>query len=90
MAGGIREISSGGYGMSDFDGSITRRTKVTEALLWLGAGLVTFAVHAGAVAWLLRGDPVVAADNSSPAAIMIEFAAVPEAVQAARDEIAPD
>ncbi|MCA6110816.1 energy transducer TonB family protein [Bradyrhizobium cenepequi] len=76
--------------MNDFNGSITRPAKVTEALLWLAAGLVTVGVHAGAVAWLLRGEVVVAADNSPPAAIMIEFAAVPEAIQATRDEITPD
>jgi protein TonB len=76
--------------MNDFNGSITRRTKVIEVLLWLAAGLVTFGVHAGALACLLRGDPVVAADNSPPAAIMIEFAAMPEAVQAEGHEITPD
>ncbi|MGX9431148.1 MULTISPECIES: energy transducer TonB [Bradyrhizobium] len=76
--------------MNDFNGSITRRAKVSEALLWLAAGLVTVGVHAGAVAWLLRGKVVVAADNSPPAAIMIELAAAPEAIQAARNEITPD
>ncbi|MCA1454617.1 energy transducer TonB [Bradyrhizobium sp. BRP22] len=76
--------------MNDFNGSITRRARVIEALLWLAAGLVTFGVHAGAVAWLLRADAVVAADNSPPTAIMIELAAVPEAAQTGPDEITPD
>jgi protein TonB len=69
---------------------ITRRARVMEALLWSGAALVTLGAHAGVVAWMLRADPVVAADNSPPAAIMVEVAAAPEAVQTEKDEITPD
>ena len=76
--------------MIDFNSSITRRTKTMEALLWSGAALLTLGAHAGAVAWMLRADPVVAADNSPPAAIMVEVAAAPEAVQTENDEINPD
>jgi protein TonB len=76
--------------MMDFNSSITRRTRVTEALMWSGAALVMFGAHAWAVAWMLRTDPVVAADNSPPAAIMIEIAAASESMQAEKDEISPD
>lgn len=76
--------------MIDFNGSITRRAKAIETLLWSGAALVTFGVHAGAVAWMLRADPVAAADNSPPAAIMVEMADAPEAMQTEKNEITPD
>jgi protein TonB len=79
-----------GKAVNNFDGSITYRAKVAEALLWVGAGVVAFGLHAGIMVWLLRGEPVVAADNSPPAAIMIEFAAAPEAVQAEQNEVSPD
>lgn len=76
--------------MIDFNRSISRRAKVVEVLLWSGAALVTLGAHAGAVAWMLRIDPVVAADSSPPAAIMVEVASAPEAVQTEKDDINPD
>jgi protein TonB len=76
--------------MIDFNGSITRRTRILEVILWSGAALVTLGVHTGAVAWMLRSDPVVAADSSPPAAIMVEIASAPEAIQTEKDEINPD
>jgi protein TonB len=72
------------------NGWIGRRTQVIEALGWSGAALLTLGIHAGAVAWMLRSEPVVAADSSPPAAIMIELAAAPEAMQTTQDEISPD
>jgi periplasmic protein TonB len=77
-------------GKRDFGGWITPRTQMLEVAIWLGASLVTCGGHATAVAWMLRGEPVVAADNSPPAAIMIELAAAPEAVAAERNEITAD
>jgi protein TonB len=76
--------------MNDFDSSISRRTKIIEALLWSGAALVTLGAHSGAVAWMLRADPVVAVDSSPPAAIMVEVAAAPESMQTEKDEVTPD
>jgi protein TonB len=75
--------------MIDFSGSITRKTKVAEVLVWAGAVVVSFGLHTGTVAWMLRAEPVVIGDNA-PAAIMIEIAAAPEAMQTEKDEIAPD
>lgn len=76
--------------MNDANGFVTRRARIIEALVWSGAALVTLGAHAGAVVWMLRSDPVVAADSSPPAAIMVEVAAAPEAVQTEKDEITPD
>ncbi len=76
--------------MIDFNGSITRKAKVLDALLWAGAALVTLGLHAGAVAWMLRANPVIAADNSPPAAIMVEVADATQAVATEMNEITPD
>ena len=76
--------------MTDFNSSITRHTKAIEVVLWIGAALLTLGVHAGAVAWMLHVDPVVAADSSPPAAIMVEMADAAEAVRTVKDEITPD
>jgi len=74
----------------DFDRSLSRRTRAIEVLLWSGAALVTLSVHAGALAWMLRADPLVAADSAPPAAIMVEVASAAEAIQTEKDEINPD
>jgi len=76
--------------MRDFNSSITRHTKAIEAVLWIGAALLTLGVHAGAVAWMLHVDPVAAADSSPPAAIMVEMADAAEAMRTEKDEITPD
>lgn len=52
--------------------------------LWAFAAIVTLLAHVGAVAWAMRETPVAAADDSPPAAIMIELA--PEAVAPEIDE----
>lgn len=65
-------------------------SKLGEALLWTTAGLSVFLAHAGALAMLLREPPIEAADDSPPAAIMIEMAAEPVAEQVEEEQIAPD
>ncbi len=75
--------------MSNPGGFVTRDTKIFEAALWIAAGLVTTVTYAGIVAWMLRSDPVVAADNAPPAAIMIELADA-QAAHTEMNEITPD
>ncbi len=57
----------------------SRAARMGEVALWSAAGLVVFAAHAYAVALMLREPEAVLADDSPPAAIMIELAAEPEA-----------
>ena len=76
--------------MSVASGFITREGKIAEIVLWIAAIFVTVGIHAGAVAWMLRAAPVVAADNAAPAAIMLELADAPEAAMTEMNEIAPD
>lgn len=76
--------------MTDFNSSISRRTKALEMFGWSVAALLMMGAHAGAVAWMLLPDPVVPAEDSAPAAIMVDMAAVPEAIVTARTDISPD
>lgn len=76
--------------MNDPGGFITRAVKIAETVLWIAAVLVTAGIHVGVVAWMLRAQPVVAADNVPPAAIMIEFAEAPQAAYTEMNEITPD
>ena len=43
-------------------------------------------VHAGAVVWMLRADPVAAADSSPPAAIMVEMADASESIRIEKEQ----
>lgn len=61
-----------------------------ELLLWTSAALCVAAVHAGAVALLLREPEMVAEDAAPPAAIMIELAPEPVAVVTEEEQIVPD
>ncbi|TDR88892.1 energy transducer TonB family protein [Enterovirga rhinocerotis] len=56
---------------------------------WACAGTVALAVHVAALAWLVRAEPVESPDQPL-AAIEIEFAPVPEAVQSDAPNIAAD
>ena len=76
--------------MSNFDASIGRGTRAAEAALWVCAGVVMLTVHVGGAAWLLRAPSAMVAEDSPPAAIMIELAPEPEAVFTEANEIAPD
>lgn len=61
-----------------------------ELLLWTSAALCVAAVHAGAVALLLREPEMVAEDAAPPAAIMIELAPEPVAEVTEEEQIVPD
>lgn len=63
------------------------RMSIGGAVLWLGAGILAVAGHAGALAWALREPPVAMADNAPPPAIMIELAAAPESINTDVNEI---
>ncbi|KQQ56498.1 energy transducer TonB [Rhizobium sp. Leaf311] len=57
------------------------RSRLGEVALWTVAGVLTLSVHAGAAYYLMQEPPVPEADGGPPAAIMIELAALPEAVE---------
>lgn len=61
-----------------------------ELLLWTSAALCVAAVHAGAVALLLREPEMVAEDAAPPVAIMIELAPEPVAEVTKEEQIVPD
>lgn len=65
----------------------TRAVRVAETVLWTGAALFVLTAHVGGAAWLMREQPMVAADDAPPAAIMIELADEPEAVNTEENEI---
>lgn len=64
--------------------------RVGELALWTIAGLVMLTVHVGAAAYLMQEEPALPADNSPPAAIMIELAPEPEAANTEEEQISPD
>ncbi len=76
--------------MTGWADSLRHRTRVSEIVLWGGAGLVMLAVHVGAAAWALHDAPVRMAADSPPPAIMLELAPTPEAVKTEETNIAPD
>lgn len=67
-----------------------RHSRVGEILLWSFAAFVMLSVHAGLAALLLREPAPTAAQDSPPAAIMIEMAAMPESVDTTENVINPD
>ena len=76
--------------MTDWGSSIGRGVRVGETLLWTSAALLVLTAHVGAAAWLMREQPISAADASPPPAIMIELAPEPEAAVTEKTEISPD
>lgn len=76
--------------MNGYSGSISRGTRAAEASLWVFAGLLMLTAHVSGAVWLLREQPVILADDTPPAAIMIEMAPIPEAVFTEANEVAPD
>ncbi len=64
--------------------------KLRELALWGTAGAVVLAAHVAAAALLIQADPDMPSDNSPPAAIMIELAPEPEAVNTEQEQISPD
>lgn len=70
--------------------SIGVRESFSELALWAGASLLVLSLHVGAAMWLLREPDIIAADDTPPAAIMIELAETPEATETEENEISPD
>ncbi len=70
--------------------SIGVRESFSELALWAGASLLVLSFHVGAAMWLLREPDMIAADDTPPAAIMIELAETPEATETEENEISPD
>ena len=66
------------------------RGGVSELALWTAASILVLSLHVGAAIWLLREPEMIAADNAPPAAIMIELAETPEAIETEENEITPD
>lgn len=64
--------------------------RLGELALWTGASALVLAVHIGAAAAILHKEPAEAGDNAPPAAIMIELAAEPEAVETEEEQITED
>ncbi|MGK6314456.1 cell envelope integrity protein TolA [Neorhizobium sp. DT-125] len=64
--------------------------RVGELALWGAAGLVMLTVHYGAALYLMREEPVSPSESAPPAAIMIELAPEPEAVNTEEEQISPD
>lgn len=67
--------------MSESSLSGSRRSRLGELALWTTAALLTLSVHAGGAYYLMQEQPEPDADSGPPAAIMIELAALPEAVE---------
>ena len=70
--------------------SIGVRESFSELALWAGASLLVLSLHVGAAMWLLREPDMIAADDTPPAAIMIELAETPEATETEENELSPD
>jgi protein TonB len=64
-----------------------KRAKISEITLWSGSALAVMAIHVGTAIWLMRAEPMLAADNSPPPAIMIELAETPEATETEQTDI---
>ncbi|MEJ5082063.1 energy transducer TonB [Ochrobactrum sp. MYb379] len=76
--------------MTGGDDSVQTVSRAAYIALWVGAGLIVLSVHIGIAMWLLREPEMLAADNTPPAAIMIELADTPEAAMTEENEISPD
>ncbi|MND62677.1 hypothetical protein D3C80_539670 [compost metagenome] len=68
----------------------SRVQKIGEISLWAGAGAFVLTAHIAAAALMMQEEPIVDADSSPPAAIMIELAPEPEAVNTEEEQISPD
>ena len=64
--------------------------RLRELGLWSMAGAMVLAAHVAGAALLMREDQEMPSDNAPPAAIMIELAPEPEAVNTEQEQIAPD
>lgn len=64
--------------------------RVGELALWSSAAVLMLSVHVAGAVYLMRQEPVAAADNQPPAAIMIELAPEPEATNVEEDQVATE
>ncbi len=64
--------------------------KFGELSLWTGASILVLTAHIAAAALLMKEEPPIPADGAPPAAIMIELAPEPEAINTEEEQIAPD
>jgi periplasmic protein TonB len=64
--------------------------RIGELALWSSAAVLMLSVHVAGAVYLMRQEPVAAADNQPPAAIMIELAAEPEATNVEEDQVATE
>jgi protein TonB len=62
------------------DFSQSRRSRFAQAILWAVAAAMTLSVHAGAAIYMMQPVAPLDAEDGPPPAIMIEMAALPEAV----------
>lgn len=70
-------------------GFITREVGLAEVVLWASGAVFTVVFHAGIAVWLLRSEPVVAAADAPPTAVMIELADTPQAAMTEMNELTP-
>lgn len=68
----------------------SRGQRIGELSLWTGAGIFVLTAHIAAAALLMQEEPVTDADSAPPAAIMIELAAEPEAINTEEEQISTD
>ncbi len=68
----------------------SRAGRLGELALWSSAAMVVLTAHIAAAAVLLRQEPESLAEQGPPAAIMIELAAEPEAVNTEEDQVATE
>ena len=68
----------------------SRKGRIGEIALWSSAAALVLTAHLGAAAALLSQEPEAAADMGPPAAIMIELAAEPEAVNTEEDQVSQE
>ncbi len=67
-----------------------RRSLAGDSFAWGAAALIVASAHAAALAVMMHTPPEIGADPGPQAAIMIEFAAEPEATETREEEIVPD
>lgn len=75
--------------MTPLFGHVAGGIRAEGIALWALSTLLVFGAHIGAVLWLLRTPPIVAAD-APPPTIRIDVASVPEAVLTDRQEISDE
>ncbi len=64
--------------------------RIGEFTLWSIAGIIVLTAHIAAATVFLRQEPTPAADQGPPAAIMIELAAEPEAINTEEDLVSEE